>query len=184
MLDLHSRRVLIVGAGPIATRKAEGVLAEGALVHVVALDVCDAMQRLREAHPDALQIDQRAYHVADIAGAWLVITATNDRHVQQQVYDDAVAADRWVNAADDPDRCAFVLPAVHRDGPVTISVSTGGASPALAQWLRDRMRSSVPTDIAEIAEELRRRRTAIKAAGGSTEAIDWRPVIEELTGDR
>lgn len=180
MLDLRGRRVLIVGAGPIATRKAEGVLADGALVRVVAPAVCDEMLALKNANPNTITIDTRAYEVADLDGAWLVITATNDRTVQQQVYDDAVAACCWVNAADDPDRCAFILPAVHREGPVTVSVSTAGASPALAQALRDRMRACVPSDIAAIADELRERRATIKAAGGSTEAIDWRPIVDGL----
>ena len=55
------------------------------------------------------------------------------------MYADAEAAGIWVNSADDPAHCSFILPAVHRDGAVTVSVSTGGLSPALASWLRDRI---------------------------------------------
>lgn len=180
MLDLAGRVVLVVGAGPIATRKVEGLVREGAVVRVVAPDISAEMAALAGAQPDAVTVQRRAYETADLAGVRLVITATNDVTVQQAVYDDGERLGVWVNAADDPERCAFILPAVHRQGAVTIAVSTGGASPALAQWLRDRMRASLPANLDELVRELSERRLAFKATGASTESIDWRPVIEEL----
>ena len=172
--------MLVVGAGPIATRKVEGLLAEGAVVRVVAPDVCAEMAALTTGHPDTLRVETRGYETGDLVGSWLVITATNSRDVQQRVFDDGERLGVWVNAADDPDRCAFILPAVHRDGPVTVAVSTGGASPALAQWLRNRIRAVIPANVASMAEALAARRAQVKASGGSTESMDWFPAIEEL----
>ena len=180
MLDLRGRVVLVVGAGRIATRKVEGLVREGAVVRVVAPEVSTGMTAFVAEHAEAVTIERRPYAPADLAGVRLVITATNDTAVQQAVFDDGEHLGVWVNAADDPDRCAFILPAVHRRGVVTIAVSTGGASPALAQWLRDRMRAALPEDLDALVSELTERRLAFKASGASTESIDWRPVIEEL----
>lgn len=180
MLDLRGRVVLVVGAGPIATRKVEGLVREGAVVRVVAPEVSTEMTAFVAGHAEVVTIERRPYAPADMAGVRLVITATNDTAVQQAVFDDGERLGVWVNAADDPDRCAFILPAVHRQGVVTIAVSTGGASPALAQWLRDRMRAALPEDLDALVSELTERRLAFKASGASTESIDWRPVIEEL----
>lgn len=178
MLDLRGRSVLVVGAGPVATRKVEGLIAEGALVTVVAPDVCSEMEEL--VTQGLISVLRRGYETSDLDDRWLVVTATANKPVQQQVFDEGEARGIWVNAADDPDRCAFILPAVLREGPVTISVSTGGASPALAGWLRTRMRSALPANLTAIAEELAGRRRAIKERGESTEALSWLPIIDEV----
>lgn len=178
MLDLRGRSVLVVGAGPVATRKVEGLIEEGAVVTVVAPDICDEMEALERR--GLISVLRRGYETSDLDNRWLVVTATANKPVQQQVFDEGESRRVWVNAADDPERCAFILPAVLREGPVTISVSTGGASPALAGWLRNRMRSALPANLTTIVEELAARRRAIKGRGESTEALDWMPIIEEV----
>ena len=178
MLDVRGRDVLIVGAGPVATSKARGLVEEGARVTVVAIDILDAMRSLG---PTA--IHQRAYKIEDLDGRWLVFAATGDPVLQQRIYDEAIAKKIWVNCADEPDRCAFILTAVHREGPITISVSTDGASPALAGWLRTRLAAALPNNMTGVAEELQRRRREVQADGRSTEAIDWKPIIDELVRD-
>ena len=72
----------------------------------------------------------------DVAGYRLVVAATDDPAVNRAVFDDGEAAGVWVNSADDPASCSFTLPAVVRRGPIMVTVSTGGHSPALASWLR------------------------------------------------
>jgi siroheme synthase-like protein len=80
----------------------------------------------------------------------------------------------WVNSADDPANCSFILPAVTRRGPVTVSVGTDGASPALARHLRDRIAAEVlGPEVERAAAELARQRAEFHAAGVSTETIDW-----------
>jgi siroheme synthase-like protein len=98
--------------------------------------------------------------------------------VDDAVHRDAEAAGVWVNVADDPTRCSFVLPAVARDGAVTVAVSTGGASPALAGWLRDRVVGSLGPGTGELAALLEEARRRVHARGASTEGLDWRSVLD------
>lgn len=167
-LDLEGVAVLLVGGGQIASRKAEGLVAAGARLTVVAPMV------LPELAATAADVRERGYAAEDLAGHQLVITATDAPAVNAQVAADARAAGVWVNSADDPENCSFILPAIARRGPLIAALSTGGASPALAGRLRDQIATTVLTPAAEVAAiELARQRAEIHAAGGSTELVDW-----------
>ncbi len=113
----------------MAARKARGLVELGAAVTVIAPTVGPEMQSLR---PSLRTLETRPYRSGDAVGFRLVITATGNHQVDAAVYADAEAAGVWVNSADDPEHSSFILPSVHRDGTVTIAVSTGGASPSLA----------------------------------------------------
>jgi precorrin-2 dehydrogenase/sirohydrochlorin ferrochelatase len=171
-LVLAARRCLVVGGGRVAARKVEGLLAVGARVEVVALSVGE------EIRAGGASWSERPYRVADLDGAWLVITATDDPAVNRQVKADGDAAGVWVNAADDPANCSFTLPAVVRQGPVTVTVATGGHSPALARWLKEHVQSEMGPEVATFALLLSEVRDRIRASGRSTEAVDWRPVLD------
>lgn len=177
-LDLGAVPVLVVGGGKIAARKIDGLLRAGAAVTVVAPWFVDDVL--------AMPVDRiaRAYTATDLEGRRLVVTATDDPAVNAQVTQDATARNIWANSADDPINCTFILPAIARNGALMAAVSTGGGSPALAGWLRSRIAREVLTDRAVAAvEQLTIERAAVKAAGGSTEDIDWRPRIRELLGE-
>jgi siroheme synthase-like protein len=167
----------------VAARKVEGLLASGALVTVVAPEVVDAI-RSWEADPTAggttgsLTIETRPYRSPEAADYRLVITATGRPEVDHAVFADADAAGVWVNSADDVDNCSFLLPAVHRAGTVTVAVSTGGASPALAGWLRSRVAATLDFDVAMVAELLDEARSLVKDTGASTESLDWDRILE------
>jgi len=176
-LNLAGRACLVVGGGRIATRKAAGLHACGARVSVVAPEVTDELAGFADT------VHLRPYATGDNAGHWLVITATGNRTVDQQVFDDAEQAGIWVNSADDPDRCTFTLPAVVRRGPVMLTSSTGGVSPALSSWLRAWLSGVVGPEFADIAEALAQRRAAIHAGGASTEDTDWAPIIDAIVAE-
>ena len=108
----------------MAARKAGGLLRCGALVTVIAPAFCDAMTQLTP-----LTLERRPYAPGDAAGYRLVVTATGIPAVDGAVYADAEAAGVWVNSADDVAHCSFILPSVHRDGPVSVAVSTGRDQP-------------------------------------------------------
>lgn len=178
-LDLEHIAVLVVGGGRIGWRKAEGVLASGATVRLVAEHVSTHVDR------DAIEarggeVREHRFTVDDLDGIRLVITATGDVDTDATI--SAAARERgiWTNAADQPVDCEFILPAITRTGRVTGAISTDGASPALAGYLRDRLAEILSDDVAQIADTLAAERAAVKAAGGSTEDIDWRPRIAEL----
>lgn len=173
-LNLTGRRCLVVGGGRIALRKARQLLDCGAHVVVVAPDVVPELDSL------ATELVRRRFRSDDLDGVHLVITATGDAVVDQQIYDECERRHVWVNAADDPQRCSFTLPAVLRRGSVLVTTSTGGASPALASWLRDELASAVGPELAQIADELARERARLHASGISTESVEWRPLIESL----
>jgi uroporphyrin-III C-methyltransferase len=175
MLTVEGRRCLVVGGGKIAARKVDGLVAAGADVTVIAPSVDPSITAL------PVTVEQRPYRPGDAsAGFRLVITATDDPDVNAQVYADAEAAGIWVNSADDPEHCSFTLPAIHRDGDVTVAIGTGGQSPAFAAWLRDRVGESLPAGLSDVVGQLAAERRAVQEAGESTEARDWRPRIEEL----
>lgn len=175
VLDLRGVPVLVVGAGPIAARKVEGLHRAGAEVRVVATVVSAALDQGL-----VTELRERAYRVEDLDGTRLVITATGDPVVDATVAADADERGIWVNAADQPDDCSFILPAIARRGRLSIAVSTDGASPALARRLRDRAGELLTDDVLALAGELAERRREVRAEGGSTEAVDWAPLIDAV----
>ena len=120
-LDVEGRSCLVVGGGPVAARKARGLLDCG------AVGDGDRPRRLRRhGGLTPLTIDAARTPPGEAGGYRLVVTATGIPAVDGAVYADAEAAGVWVNSADDSAHCSFILPSVHRDGAVTIAVSTGG----------------------------------------------------------
>ena len=174
-LDLSQRPCLVVGAGPVAARKARGLLACGARVSVIAPDIGEEMRVLTASLAD---LAQRPYRPGDAAGFRLVITATGDPAVDGAVAAEADAAGVWVNSADDPTNCSFILPAVHRDGAVTVAVSTGGLSPALASWLRNQAAASVGSGLDTLARLLSEARQRLRDEGRSSESVDWAALLD------
>ena len=160
-LDLHQRPVLIVGGGPIATGKVEGLLGAGAHVTVVAPEVSLAIAHWHAA--GKLAWHAREFCEADIGDNFMVIAATADKGLNARVYRLADARQRVANAVDDLDHCNFIAPAITRAGAIQIAVSTSGKSPALAKQLRNRIESEILTaHSAALAEFLGRWRGCVK----------------------
>ena len=176
-LLLRDRSCLVVGGGQIAERKATGLLAAGARVHVVAKEVLPPVRALAD-RPGLVSIEERPYRRGEVAGYWLAVAATGDGEVNKAVYEDGEAARVWVNSADDPASCSYILPAVARQGPVSVAVSTSGYSPALASWLKGHAAEHMGPELAELAELLAEARSKLKAQGRSTEDIDWRAGLD------
>ena len=166
-LDLQGELCLIVGGGVTAARKAKGLLEAGAWVKVVAKDICAELCELgEEENPELLR---RGYESGDIEGARMVFAATNDRAINRKVYKDAEARGILVNSVDDPENCRFIVPAVLRRGPVSISVSSGGRSPFLSGAIRDKLEKEIGPEYAEYAEMFGEMRDLAKAEGKSEE---------------
>ena len=176
-LNLVGRPVLVVGGGRIALRKVQQLLAAGGDVTVLAPHIVDDLSAL------PVTVLHREYAPGDIADFRLVITATGDTTVDQLIYDECESRGIWVNSADDPDRCAFTLPAAFRRGSLMVTVSTGGASPALASWLRSHLELAIGPEYAEVVSRLADERARIHADGQSTEDVDWQPIIATVMQD-
>jgi siroheme synthase-like protein len=145
----------------------------GAAVTVIAPRVGEEMTRL-----SPLTIVRRPYRSGEAGDYRLVITATGLDDIDGAVSADAQAAGVWVNSADDLAHCSFILPSVHRDGPVTVAVSTGGSSPALASWLRRRLAEQSGPGLGQLAELLAAARQHVHDAGGSTETVAWATLLD------
>ena len=147
-IDLRGRSVLTVGGGRVALEKVSGLLDCEARVTVVAPHVDEELRRL------PVRIVPRAFDPADVDGHLLVLAVTDDREVNRAV--SAAAAERGTlcNVADDPELCSFILPALVRRDPIVVGVSTGGASPALAQRLRDDIAALLRPEHADLARRL------------------------------
>jgi precorrin-2 dehydrogenase / sirohydrochlorin ferrochelatase len=177
VLTVSGRRCLVVGGGPVAARRARGLLEAGAEVTVVAPDVVPAIDLLADG--GALEVVRRPYRSGEAAGYHLVLTATGAAEVDRSVVADAVSAGVLVNTAGGDAPGTVQLPAVHREGAVTVAVSTGGTSPALARWLADRLAASFPANVATIAELLDAARAELQAAGRPTGSVDWQAVLTD-----
>ncbi|MGE0304825.1 MAG: bifunctional precorrin-2 dehydrogenase/sirohydrochlorin ferrochelatase [Acidimicrobiia bacterium] len=174
MLDVDDVAVLVVGGGPVGARKVRDLAQCGARVTLVAIDVGP-----EAAAAGATTVEQRAYRPGEAAeGYRLVVTATGVREVDAQVSADAQAAGVWVNAADDPPNCTFILPAVLRRGRATVMVSTDGGSPAAAGWLRDRLGEILGPELAAMIDDLAEQRESLLASGDRIGLDAWSERIE------
>ena len=171
-LIVAGRPVLVVGAGRVAAQKVRGLLAAGAVVTVVAPEVDPAVDELD------VTIARRPYARGEVAAYRLAVAATGDPAVNQQVYDDGEVSGTWVNSADDPERCSVTLPARVRQGRVLVTVSTGGHSPAVAAWLRDRLAGELGPEYDQLVGLLSEARAEVLDGGRSTEGLDWRGALD------
>ena len=183
-LDLRGRRVVVIGGGAVAEQKVRGLIAAGAHVTLVSSDVTPALGALLRRN--AIELERRPYRRGDLDGAWLAIAATDDRGTNAAVWAEAEQLGVPLNAVDDLEHCSFIAPAVHREGDITVAVSTAGRSPALAVRLRQRIARLVGRAEARLCEllgELRpelaervqdtRARTALWYAIVDSDVIDF-----------
>ncbi|MDX6227266.1 MAG: uroporphyrin-III C-methyltransferase / precorrin-2 dehydrogenase / sirohydrochlorin ferrochelatase [Frankiales bacterium] len=136
LLRIEGKPVLVVGAGPVAARRAAALVAAGADVLVVAPVIGADVRRL--ADDGALQVAERPYNLGDLDGVWLVHACTDQPAVNAAVAADAEADRLFCVRADDREASAAWVPAVHRQGDVVVAVNAGGA-PARARALRDQI---------------------------------------------
>ncbi len=179
-LDLRGRPCLVVGAGAVATRKAEGLLECGARVTVVAPEATPEVRLWAEQQ--RLRWEPRPYRTSDFDGAVLAVASTSDPSVNRQVYLDAERLGRPVNVVDVPELCTFILPSVFHRGPVSVAVSTSGRSPTLARSLRQRLEAEVGPEYGRLAEllgELRPRVQGLSRTGEENRVAWERAVASE-----
>ena len=170
------RRCVVVGAGRIALRKIEGLLAAGADVEVVAPEAVDGVEALAAA--GTVRWAARPFEPSDLDDAWLAVAATSTPEVNHAVFEAGEARRVWVNAADDPANCSFSLMSVVRQGDIVVTIGTNGRSPALATFLRDHVATEMGEEYATLLEVLSEAREAIRSSGRSSEDADWRRAFD------
>jgi siroheme synthase-like protein len=175
-LIVAGRRCVVVGAGRIAARKIDALLGAGADVHVVAPGLGDRVQAWRDEQ--RITVDERGFQPSDLDDAWLATAATDDPAVNHAVFEAGAERRVWVNSADDPDNCSFTLMSVVRRGDLVVTVGTGGRSPALAAWVKERLSTELGPEYETLLELLSEAREAMRAEGRSTEDADWKRALD------
>jgi precorrin-2 dehydrogenase/sirohydrochlorin ferrochelatase len=133
-LDIQNRNVLVVGGGSVGTRKVKTLLDCSARVTVVSPEVSRKLREL--AASGDIKLAERSYQSEDLNGVFVVIGATDDERLNQQISSDADRLNTLCNIADRPEVCNFILPSIVQRDDLVITISTSGQSPALAKKLR------------------------------------------------
>lgn len=177
-LEMTGRRCLVIGGGAVAERKIANLLEAEAKVTVISPDVSENIARWSKAN--AIQLKARRYQAGDLAGFELAFVATDDRRVNDEVYLEGRSRGVWVNAADDPAHCDFILPSVLRRGDLTVAVSSGGQSPALARTIREELEIYFSREYEQLAELAAETRAELRRRSLHVSFETWR---KALSGD-
>ena len=175
-LDLTRRRCVVIGGGEVAERKVARLLECGARVTVVGRAITPALAERKAA--GQLEHIEKDYEAGVLDGAFLVIGATDRDEVNGRISKDALARGLLVNIVDDPERCNFILPSLVRQGDLSIAVSTGGKSPALAKTLRKELERQYGPEYRTLIDILGALRQKILAWG--RQSADNKAVFEDL----
>jgi precorrin-2 dehydrogenase/sirohydrochlorin ferrochelatase len=175
-LEMSGRRCLVVGGGPVAERKVEGLLDASAIVTVVSPATTERLRALALA--GRIQHRPRAWTPEDLEGVELTFVATDDGQINARVAREGRRRGVWVNAADDPAHSDFILPALVRRGPLTVAVGTSGASPALARHVREELEQVLGAEYAALAELAGEVRRELRARGRAPDAETWRRALD------
>lgn len=177
-LDLDGKPVIVIGGGNVACEKVAGLRKAGARITIVSPELAPELQNLKDAGKVAHIA--RPWAPSDLEGDWAVVmVATDDGIVNREAREAARARRIWVNAADDPVNCDFILPAVVRKGRITLAASTAGASPALARRLREELDAYLTEDMPALADLLAEVRTELRQRTIRVENDTWQEAIDE-----
>jgi precorrin-2 dehydrogenase/sirohydrochlorin ferrochelatase len=153
-LDIQGRKCVVAGGGRVAERKVRELLRAGAKVRVISPGLCAGLKKLAER--GEILYSKRRFRATDLRGAFLAIAATDDMETNCRV---AAAGNKIpVNVVDEPSLCSFIVPSSLRRGPLTIAVSTSGASPAMARAIRQEMEDIFGREVGQYLEKLCRTR--------------------------
>ena len=162
-LNLRGRLCIIVGGGTVAEGKIGRLLDSGAKVCVISPDATPGIRQL--VADMAVSWEQRRYQPGDLEGAFIAIAATNVREVNRRIFEEANERGVMLNAVDDPPNCSFIAPSIVQRGPVTLAISTGGVSPALARKLRESLQASGDLAWADLSSTMAVARSHLREIG-------------------
>lgn len=180
-LNVKGKLCLVVGGGEVAARKAGVLLDAGAKVRVVAPQIRSALSEQHDVESIVARFE--ALHLDGIA---LVIAATDDRSVNQQVSVQASARNIPVNVVDDPELCSFIMPAILDRSPLMVAFSSGGASPVLTRMMRGMLESMIPQNYSRLAAFAERFRQQVKqrVTNPAKRRIFWENALEGVVAEK
>jgi siroheme synthase-like protein len=175
-LEMKQRRCVVIGGGRVAERKVEGLVAAGASVTIISPAITEGLRRLLTQ--GAIRHLAREHRSGDLAGYELAFVAMDDPELNVAACREARSRYVWVNSADDPAQCDFILPAVIRRGDLAVALSTGGVSPAVTRAIREELDEYLTADYAvfvQVAGEVRRE---LRARSVSPDARAWNRALQ------
>ena len=170
-LDLQGKPCKVFGGGAVAEGKVAGLQDAGADVTVISPEATAGIRAA--ARQGLLRWLAREYRRGDLSGAYLGIAATNVREVNRRIFREAQDLSVPLNVVDDPAQCTFISPSVVTRGVVTVAISTGGVSPALARKIRESLQDSPALQWADLAAVLSRARSQVKQRGAAVDPQRW-----------
>lgn len=177
-LEMKERRCLMIGGGLVAERKVGTLVEAGARVTVIAPELTTNLAAWSQR--ESIHAITRAYRPGDLAGYEMVFVATDVPQVNAAIYEEGKSRGIWVNAADDPAHCDFILPSVLRRGALKVAVSTGGESPALARSVREELENYFDADYEIMASLVAEARKELRGRGIVPDYDTWH---KALTGE-
>ena len=153
-LEMKGRRCVVIGGGAVAERKVEGLLQAGASVTVISPAISERLNAW--AKTGEIRREARSYQPGDLAGFQLAFVATDESSVNVAVKREGEERGVWVNVADYPVHCDFILPSVLRRGELMVAVATGGSSPALSKAIREELELYFTEDYVALAKKIGR----------------------------
>jgi len=174
---------LVVGGGKVGVRKIESLIESGAYVTVVSPQGTDHLAEL--ARQARLRWVREPYEERFLQGMQLVIGATDDRAVNERIFNDAKKMGILVNIVDDPEHCTFIVPSVMTKGQLCVAVGTGGAAPKVAAKIRTELEAHVPDEYEVMIDELSLLRPTIKRLTADCKDRFWQTIFSlEVTSYR
>ncbi|MFA6014336.1 MAG: siroheme synthase CysG [Gallionellaceae bacterium] len=179
--NVKNKLCLVVGGGEVAKRKAGVLLEAGAQVRVVAPEIDAEL-----AGRSGIQTVVARFDASHLDGVTLIIAATNDRSVNQQVSALAQARNISVNVVDDPELCSFIMPAILDRSPLMVAFSSGGASPVLTRMMRGKLETVIPQNYSRLAGFAERFRELVKTRviNPAKRRIFWESVFEGVVAEK
>lgn len=159
-LKLTHKKILVVGGGEVACRKVDLLLKANANVTIVSPELHPYLQSLLDA--ERFHYINASYAAVQLDGFDQVWATTDNRALNHQVYHDANAKKIWTNVVDDPDYCDFITPSMIDRTPIQVAISSGGASPVLVRYLREKLETQLPQNLSLLAHYAGQQRTRIK----------------------
>ena len=183
-LNIQGKKCVVMGGGEVAERKARALVEQGASVTVISARVSDGLTQLAEQ--GIIELSLRDYQPGDLENALIAIAATDDPKVNMDVVREGQERGVLTNVVDAPEHSDFIVPSLLRRGDVSIAVSTGGKSPALARRIRTELEQSLAPEYASLAllvsqvrQELNR--DGIYVDGNAwQESLDLEPLLDML----
>ena len=176
-LSLKGKPCVVIGGGEVAERKVRSLLESGASVSLISPKSSPVI--LEMVGRGEMQWNPRQYADGDLKGAFLAIAATDRREVNEAIAEEATREGMLLNVVDVPHLCTFIAPAVVKRGEVSVAISTGGASPALARKIKESLKDADALEYAHLAGILSSARTELKRQGIQVHPDRWQRCINQ-----